>query len=165
MTRKQTSILASLAFVLGISVAQAQVPDAGPVVVPAAVESGSGSAAPAPAPAPEATPAPTVPDPVEHPVDAGSFVYKLWKGGALIPAIIVGLFLVLTFLSRKVKWLQEDHRAVYVAAALGTLTLLLEPATRGTTPNASMVIAALAAGVGLALNPKKPAADAEKRAA
>lgn len=162
MTRKQTSILASLAFVLGVSVAQAQVPDAGPVVVPAAVESGSGSAAPAATPAPATE---TVPDPVEHPVDAGSFVYKLWKGGALIPAIIVGLFLALTFLSRKVKWLQEDHRAVYVAAALGTLTLLLEPATRGTTPNASMVIAALAAGVGLALNPKKPAADAEKRGA
>ncbi len=164
MSRKQLSILAVLSFVAGISVAQAQVPDAGPVVVPAFVEAGS-AAATAPAPAVPAAEAPTVPDPVEHPVDAGSFVYKLWKGGALIPAIIVGLFLALTFLSRKVKWLQEDHRAVYVAAALSTLTLLVEPASRGTTPNASMIIAALAAGIGLALNPKKPAADAEKRLA
>lgn len=162
MNRKNFAALSVLAFVLGVGVAQAQVPDAGTVIV----EPFAGSAAEAPpTPATETSTASTVPDPVEHPVDAGSFVYKLWKGGALIPAIIVGLFLALTFLSRKVKWLQEDHRAVVVAAALSTLTLLVEPASRGTTPNASMIIAALAAGIGLALNPKKPQADADKKKA
>lgn len=93
----------------------------------------------------------------EHPVDAVSTVTTLWKGGAIIPAIILGLFGLLYWASKHIAWLTKDHRAAYTASALGGLTLLAEPASRGTTPTLGMVLGALGAAFLLFTNAKKPA--------
>ena len=132
---------------LGLTLGADALAQEAPVLVDAGVlDAGSGSA----------TPAPALPDPVESPIESASTLYKLYKSGGLIPAIIVGLFFLLTALARKVKWLQEGNRALAVTGALAALTLLVEPATRGTTPTLSMIVGALAAGFALAMNPKKP---------
>lgn len=140
-----TALLA-LGFVLGdtfIQIAEAQDVPADAGVVAAA----------------DAPPASTMPDPVADPVATGSLVWKLYKGGALVPAILVGLFAVCIFLSRYVKWLSEGKRAVWMAGALAGLALLAEPASRGTTPNLAMIVAALSAMTALILAPEsKPKA-------
>lgn len=106
--------------------------------------------------------APATPDPVDAPIDSANFLYRLYKSGGLLPACIVGMFFLLTFLSKTWKWLQEDHRVVYISAALGGLGLLVGPASQGTTPNMSMIFGAVAAAVALYQNPKKPAIEAAK---
>lgn len=114
-------------------------------------DAGSGSAAIA---APQAAPA--LPDPIAAPVESVSFVVKLWKTGTMPAAIIVGLFLLLTALSRKVKWLQSGYAAIATAALLGGCSMLIERASAGTTPNASMFATALITALALALKPKQP---------
>lgn len=106
-----------------------------------------------------------VPDPIASPSDAMSLLVKLWHGGALIAGGILVAFFGLTVASRKISWLQEDHRAVYVAAILGGLALLAVPAADGNTPNLSMILSAVIAAIGLAINPAKPAVDAAARLA
>ena len=104
--------------------------------------------------APTVSAAPVLPDPVADPVESVSFVVKLWKTGTMPAAIIVGLFLLLTALSRKVKWLQKGYAALITASLLGGCSMLLERAAAGTTPTASMFMSALVAAVALALKPK-----------
>lgn len=99
--------------------------------------------------------APALPDPVADPIGAGSEIYKLYKSGGLVPAIIVGLFLVITFLHAKIKWLQSGYRALAVAGTLGALAVLVEPASRGTTPTLAMALAAIGTGLALAFNMSK----------
>lgn len=105
-------------------------------------------AAPAPVPAPTATAAPAEPD-------IGT-VTKLWKAGAITPAIIVALFVVLLWLSTHVAWLQRGRAAVIVASAIGGLAMLVERASAGTTPTASMFVTAMTTSVALFMNPRKP---------
>ena len=96
----------------------------------------------------------------EHPAETVSAITKLWKGGALVPAIIVALFAVFSIASRRIAWLTKDHRAAYTASGLAFLTVLVEPASRGTTPTLAMVMTALTAAVALFINPKKPGENA-----
>lgn len=124
------------------------------VLLDAGVGSGSAVAAPV-----------VVPDPLAAPGDSISLLSKLYHGGLFFDLGILVAFFALTIAAKKWKWLQDDHRAVFVAAALGALTILSVPAAQGTTPNIQMILGALITAVGLAMNPKKPAADAEKKAA
>ncbi len=128
-----------------VAVASAQTLDAGPVLDAGAVL----DAAPAVAPAPQ------LPDPVEDPADSVSYVVKLWKSGTMPAAFIVGMFLLLTALSAKVKALQQGYAAIICASLIGGLAILLESASRGTTPTLATIGTALVAAVALALNPKK----------
>lgn len=92
-----------------------------------------------------------VPDPVADPVGSASLVVQLWKGGSLPAALIVAVFLALTVASRKIAWLAKGYAAIVTASILAGLAVVIEPASRGTTPTAGMVIAAIAASVALAL--------------
>jgi hypothetical protein len=115
--------------------------------------SAAGSAAPVASP----SAAPALPDPVASPVESVSFVVKLWKTGTMPAAIIVGLFLLLTALSRKVTWLQKGYAAIATASLLGGCSMLIERAAAGTTPNAAMFASALVTAFALALKPTKAA--------
>lgn len=105
--------------------------------------------------------APALPDPIDSPIESVSLVVKLWKTGTIPAALIVAVFLGLTAASRKIAFLQKGYAAIIAASVLGGLAMLIERASQGTTPTASMVISALLAAVALALKPKteeKPAA-------
>jgi uncharacterized membrane protein required for colicin V production len=105
-----------------------------------------------------------VPDPVADPVESVSFVVKLWKTGTLPATIIVAAFLALTFVARKVKALQKGYAALGAAAALGGLAILVEPASRGTTPTLQMVWMALLAAGAIAVKGKyEPTAPSEPK--
>ncbi len=89
---------------------------------------------------------------VEVPLPALDLPVKLWRTGAFACAGIVALYLLATF------WLKVDKkRALYAAAGIAGLTMLLESATRGVTPNLSMIVSALAMVAGIiAKGPDKP---------
>lgn len=106
--------------------------------------------------APAAGSAVALPDPIAQPVESVSYIVKLWKTGTIPATVIVGLFLVLTALSRKVKFLQSGYAAIAVAALLGGCSMLIERAAAGTTPNAAMFMTALVTALALALKPKQP---------
>lgn len=118
---------------LGYQNAGADVPlDAGVVAVDAGVGSAAG-----------------LPDPAEAPQESASLLFKLYKAGHLIPAIVVAAFFLLTLLQRWVAWLRTGYRKLVVSSALASLAMLAERAADGTTPNLTMIAGAI--GVGLAL--------------
>jgi len=88
----------------------------------------------------------TLPDATD-PAASGSFVWRLYKAGHLIPAIIVASFFALTFAQKRVAWLRTGYRKVYVAAALAGLGMLAERVANGTTPNVGMVLGAFGAAL------------------
>lgn len=140
-------LLASgLTFGLLTALANAQGVDAGAPVADVAAET---------APAAETPPA-AMPDPAADPLATASLVVRLWKSGALVPAIVVALFALVVIASRYVSWLGQGKRAVYTAGAVAALALLAEPASRGTTPNLGMIVAAIGAFVALVFPPTKP---------
>lgn len=138
--------------------------------------SGSGSAATAPAaaqpvptsPAVETAPAPTVPDPAEQPAESAGLLYKLYKAGHLIPALVVLAFFALTLAQRWIAWLRTGYRKLAVASVLAGLAMLAERAAEGTTPNLTMLMGAL--GVAFAMwmrtegEPKQPVVAKEPSA-
>ena len=132
-------IAASTALVFGVSSALAD--DLG---------SGSGSAVASPIP-PAAQPAPAsaVPDPHDQPQESASLLYRLYKAGHLVPAIVVLAFFLLQLLQRWVAWFRTGYRKLAVAAVLAGLGMLAERAAAGTTPNLSMTLGAL--GVAFAM--------------
>lgn len=89
--------------------------------------------------------------------DAPSRIAELWRNGQIVPALILGVFVALTFASRKIAWLSEGNRGVYVAAALSGIGLLAERALAGTTPNLSMIVGAVTATVLALTNARAPA--------
>lgn len=95
-----------------------------------------------------------VPDPVTDPVESVSLVVSLWKGGTIPAALIVAVFLGLTVAARSVPWLARGYAAIISASVLAGLAVIIEPASRGTTPTAGMIISALFAAVALALKGK-----------
>jgi hypothetical protein len=97
---------------------------------------------------------PKIPDPNTSPTDAVSTAAKLYHSGTIPAAIIVTAFFLLAWLSKHWAWLEGDHRAAIVAAVLGGLATIVEPLTRGTSPNLSMIGGAVVAGLALFANPK-----------
>jgi hypothetical protein len=79
------------------------------------------------------------------PLDAGSFAWKIYKSGHLIPAIIVGLFFALAMAQHRIAWLRAGYRKVVVASLLAGLGMLAERVASGTTPNLMMCMGALGA--------------------
>lgn len=95
------------------------------------------------------------------PAASGSFVWRLYKAGHLVPAIIVGCYFALAFAEKRIAWLRTGARKVYVAAALAGLTMIAERVASGTTPNVGMILGALGAGFTMWMKtegaPKEPA--------
>ena len=77
------------------------------------------------------------------PAASGSFVWRLYKAGHLVPAIIVGLFYALSFAEKRIAWLRTGYRKMYVAVALAGLGELAERVSSGTTPNTGMLLGTL----------------------
>lgn len=103
--------------------------------------------------------APLTPAQVAHDADQ---VEKLWRSGAVPSAVILTAWLLLSLAARRWRWLAADHRAVYVSAALGALTMLVDGIQRGLTPNVSMIVTAAIVAFGIAQDPRKPAENAAK---
>lgn len=68
----------------------------------------------------------------------GATVERLWRGGAMLPACLVGIYLAIAFLFRI-----DRKRAFYWGGALTAAGLLVESAARGVTPTAGMFFAAI----------------------
>ncbi len=98
-------------------------------------------------------------DPVGQPAETVDTVTKLWRSGAILPALIVAAFALLVVLRKYVAWLREGKRAVYTAAIIAGLATLVEAAAGGATPNLSMIISALGAVVALVVNPSPVAKE------
>lgn len=120
---------------------------AGSALAPAAAGSGSATVI-TPAPVAESK----LPNPVESPVESAGFVYKLYKAGHLVPALIVLSFFLLLLLQKWIAWLRTGYRKLVVASTLVGLGMLAERAAEGTTPNLMMLMGAF--GVALALYTK-----------
>jgi len=114
-----------------------------------AADHAAGSAAAAPAPASTAE---ALPNPAESPIESASLLYKLYKAGHLIPAIVVFAFFLLTLLSRWVAWFKTGYRKLIVASTLAGLAMIAERAAAGTTPSLAMLFGAF--GVAFALYTK-----------
>jgi hypothetical protein len=97
-----------------------------------------------------------IPEPTSDPGWFISHIRDLWRGGAITSGIILGLFGVLTILRKKVGWFAKGHQALIAAAALGTLTMLVGDIAAGNTPNLSMYLSAILAGVMLYIKTDVP---------
>lgn len=94
-----------------------------------------------------------------------SVLEKLYHSGAYLPLAIVVAFLGVTWASKHIAWLQAPNRVHYVSAAIAGLAILVGPATQGTTPNISMLIAALGTVVALVLPGATPKGEAPQTVA
>lgn len=90
-----------------------------------------------------------LPDAATAPLDAGSFAWKLYKAGHLVPALILLAFFALKFAERRFAWLRNGTRKLVVASLLASLGMLAERAASGTTPNFVMVVGALGAAIAM----------------
>jgi hypothetical protein len=120
---------------------------------------GSGSAVMAPldagsasAPAAASSPAPTPPKATQPPsVDQ---VTKLWRGGAFLSAGVLALYLLLTLAAK----LDKKH-ALYIAAGLAGVGVVVDAIMRGDTPTLGMLVTAFSTGFAIVTKgpEKKPA--------
>jgi hypothetical protein len=101
---------------------------------------------------PATRPPATVPDPIDNPGGFFTTVRNLWRSGAAVPAVIIGLFGIALGLRRKVPWFSRGEQALILTAILGALTLLIEGAATGKTPSLGMAMAAVFSGALLYLN-------------
>jgi hypothetical protein len=95
----------------------------------------------------------SVPDPVAAPVETAGEVHRLWKSGAILPAIIVALWALLLLARKWVPWLSEGKRAVYLGIAVTFVGAFVERAAAGSTPTLGMLLAAAATAVGAVMSP------------
>lgn len=105
----------------------------------------------------------TLPDPAAAPLESASLLWRLYKAGHLIPALVLLAFFGLTLAQRWVAWLRTGYRKLVVASALAGLAMLAERAAEGTTPSLPMLMGAF--GVALALYTRgdaPPPAETEK---
>lgn len=144
-----------------VLIAQADTGSAGSAE-PGTPDTGAPAAEPSAPAAEPSTPATEVPDPAEQPAEAASLVYRLYKAGHLVPAIILFSFFLLTLLQRWIAWLRTGWRRLAVSATLAGLGMLVERAIEGTTPNMYMLMGALGVALSMVVNakgePKEPAA-------
>lgn len=96
------------------------------------------------------------------PIDQASFAWKLYKGGHLVPALIVAAFFVLFLLERRIAWLRTGYRKVAVASLLGGLGMLAERVASGSTPNTMMVMGAVGAAFTMWMKTQGPPPEPEK---
>lgn len=96
---------------------------------------------------PAVRPPATLPEPVSDPGWFVSRVRELWRSGAIVSSLILGLFALLSIARAKVGWFAKGRQAVIVAAVLGTLTMLVGDIASGGSPNLSMLLSAVLAGV------------------
>lgn len=129
-------------------------PDAAPLVIVTTPIAGSA------APAAVIVPVIDIPSAFQ---DEG-VVAGLYHKGLLVDAGIVLAFVLLKLAASRFPWLQQDHRAVAVAVALGALGLLVGPASQGATPTLAQTLGALLTAVSLTINPKPAALSAAKAA-
>jgi hypothetical protein len=94
-----------------------------------------------------------VPDPVAAPVETASLVQRLWKSGAILPALLVGLWALLLLARKWVPWLSEGKRAVYLGIAVTFVGAFVERAAAGSTPTLGMLLAAAATAIGAVMSP------------
>ena len=91
----------------------------------------------------------TLPNVADAPADSASFLWKLYKAGHLVPAIVVALFFALTLAQKWIAWLRTGYRKLAIASALAGLGMLAERVADGTTPNLTMLMGAI--GVAFAM--------------
>ncbi len=94
------------------------------------------------------------PDVLGDPLGFADRVSALWKSGAITGAVILGAFGALVVLRTRFAWLREGHRAVWISAAIGGLSMLAERVAAGETPNLSMMMVTACTTLTLAVNPK-----------
>jgi len=95
-------------------------------------------------------------DPVEDPGGFFADLRRMWRSGAMAPAVILGLFGVAIALRKYVGWFSRGKQAVYFAAAMTALTMLVEVAATGVTPNVTMFATAVLSALLLALRGEAP---------
>lgn len=93
-----------------------------------------------------------LPDPVESPSESAGLLYRLYKAGQLLPAIIVAAFFLLKLLEKWIAWFRVGWRKLAVTAALAGLGMLAERAASGTSPNLMMWMGALGVIVSAIVN-------------
>lgn len=96
----------------------------------------------------------SVPDPAASPADSASLLYKLYKAGHLVPAIVVALYFGLVLAQRWISWLRTGYRKLAIASVLAGLGMLAERAADGTTPNLTMLMGAIGAAFAMYVNTK-----------
>jgi hypothetical protein len=94
----------------------------------------------------------TLPDPNVSTLD------KLYSSGAFFCLGILALFFVVRYLTKHWAWLREGQRHVWAVAFLGGLATLVVPASQGSTPNTSMLVAVAITIGSILVDPKKVAA-------
>jgi len=121
----------------------AQAPGSGAVTIPPY------EGPPLDVPATETSTAQALPDPSAEPTESATLVWKLYKAGHLIPALIVFAFFALMLLQRWIAWLRTGYRKLVVASTLAGLAMLAERAANGETPNMMMIMGAFGAAIAL----------------
>ncbi len=97
-----------------------------------------------------------MPEPTSDPGWFVSHVRDLWRSGAIPSSIILGLFALLSIARKKIGWFAKGRQAVIAAAVLGTLTMLVGDISAGNSPNLSMFLSSLLAGVMLYVKSEAP---------
>lgn len=90
-----------------------------------------------------------LPNPAEQPADSASLLWRLYKAGHLVPAIVIALFFGLVLAQRWIAWLRTGYRKLAVASVLAGLGMIAERAADGTTPNLMMLMGAFGAAIAL----------------
>jgi len=90
-----------------------------------------------------------LPDPAADPAESAGVVWKLYKAGHLVPALIVLAFFLLMLAQRWVAWLRTGYRKLAVASVLAGLAMIAERAAAGTSPNLPMLMGAIGAAFAL----------------
>ena len=71
----------------------------------------------------------------------------LYHAGAIVPVIILAAYYGGSWAGKHIAWLEVPNRAHYLAIGLGGLAVLVPSALQGTTPNAQMLLGAVAAAI------------------
>lgn len=128
-------------------------PDAGPPVTSVVTTEGHTTV--------EGAPIVVLPDPILQPAESISLIEKLWRGGSIVQALTVLAYVLLTIASRKVAWLAQGSRAIWVGTLVVAAGTLAERAAVGTTPTVGMAVGALLIALTLKLNGSAPAQVAQ----
>lgn len=119
-----------------IQLAEAQAPpaevmlDAGPSTAPPMLDAGPSAGSD------EASKLPGTDDPLA----GASMIWKMWKAGALIPAVILLAFLLAKLLLMYVPRLNRGRVGLYVTGMLASAGIIVERAAAGSTPTTEQLV-------------------------